>query len=361
MLDDARWPATSALIDEACGVVGNALLVGEGPPDDIRVTFVGLYYRGLRRPDLEREYLELYHPINEGIPRLRQLPDGQLVPIKDLYTAEERTTSRAYNEALRRGQYQQGVNLRLAGPGGSPMTWSLADPVASAGWGSSQIALVRRLTPHIRQFIRVRQALVRAQAGNTTVTALLETPRIGVLHLDRRGRILAVNDRARSLLRHGEGLSDEDGVLQARAPDDQVRLAQLVAEALPTSGAVPVSGSMRLGRVFGLPPFVVHVKPVGVPQPDYGARHVAALVLLVEPGRHPCLDPDVVTRTLGLTPAESQVAVWLADGQNVRDIARATGLTDGAIYWHLKQIYRKLPISRQVDLVRLVLSIAEFG
>ena len=55
--------------------------------------------------------------------------------------------------------------MRLAGPGGSPMTWSLADPVASAGWGSSQIAMVRRLTPHLRQFIRVRQALVRAQAG----------------------------------------------------------------------------------------------------------------------------------------------------------------------------------------------------
>ena len=28
---------------------------------------------------------------------------------------------------------------------------------------------------------------------------------------------------------------------------------------------------------------------------------------------------------------------------------------------YLKQIYQKLPISRQVDLVRLVLSIAEFG
>ena len=111
------------------------------------------------------------------------------------------------------------------------------------------------------------------------------------------------------------GLSDKEGVLQARAPDDQYRLARLVAEALPSSGAVPVSGSMRLGRVFGLPPLVVHVKPVGVPQPDYGARHVAALVLLVEPGHHPRVDPAVVTRTLGLTPAESQVAVWLADGQ----------------------------------------------
>ena len=86
MLDDTHWPATSALIDEACGITGNALLVAEGPPDDIRVLFVGLYYRGQRRLDLEREYLDVYHPINEAIPRQLQLPAGQLVPIPDLYT-----------------------------------------------------------------------------------------------------------------------------------------------------------------------------------------------------------------------------------------------------------------------------------
>ena len=118
---------------------------------------------------------------------------------------------------------------------------------------------------------------------------------------------------------------------------------------------------MLLGRVSGLPLMVVHVTPVGVPQPDYGARHVAALVLMVEPGSWPLIDPGLVATTLGLTPAESQVAVWLTQGKSVREIALTMGLTDGAIYWHLKQIYQKLPISRQVDLVRLVLSIAEFG
>ncbi|MYD86406.1 MAG: hypothetical protein F4137_20885 [Acidobacteria bacterium] len=52
---------------------------------------------------------------------------------------------------------------------------------------------------------------------------------------------------------------------------------------MPTSGAVAVSGSMLVRRSAVSPPFVVHVKPVGVPQPDYGARHVAVLVLIVEP------------------------------------------------------------------------------
>ena len=102
MLDDRHWPATSALIDEACGITGHVLLVGEGPPDDIRPLFVGLYWRGSAGKIFEREYLEVYHPINEAIPRQLQLPDGHLVALKDLYTAEELKTSRTYNEPYAR-------------------------------------------------------------------------------------------------------------------------------------------------------------------------------------------------------------------------------------------------------------------
>ena len=86
MLDDSHWPATSALIDEACGTVGNALMVRAGSQDDSPVSYVGLYYRGERREDWEREYLEIYHPINEGVARFRQLPDSRVVHTRDLYT-----------------------------------------------------------------------------------------------------------------------------------------------------------------------------------------------------------------------------------------------------------------------------------
>ena len=359
-LDDRHWPATSALIDEACGLTGNALMVGEGPKDDIRALFVGLYYRGQRREDLEREYLETYHPVDERVPRVRQLPDGRLVHATDLYTPEELKSSPTYNEALLRGRHQNGLLVRLDGTAGSHMTWALGDPLAPDGWGSSQIAIVTRLLPQIRQFVRVHQALVRAAAQSTTATALLDNPRIAVIQLDRRGRILAANDRALAILRDGGGVSDRDGMLRADEPADELRLGRLLAAALPTSGCVAVGGSMLLGRPSVGPPFVMHVRPVPVPQPDYGARHVAALVLIVEPGHQHRVDPGLVATTLGLTSAESQVAVWLAEGRSVGEMAAATGRTKGAVYWHLKQIYQKLPVSRQADLVRLVLSIAEF-
>ena len=223
-LDDRHWPVTSALIDEACGLTGNCLLIGEGPPDDIRAMFVGVYSRGERQADLEREYLEVFHPIDEAVPRLRQLPDSQVVPIPDMYTAEELKTSPSYNDILRRGHYQQGLNVRLDGPDRSHITWGLGDPVAAEGWGSAPIALLQRLLPQIRHFVCVRQALVRAGARATTAAALLENPRIGVIHLDRHGQILEVNDRARRLLRRGQELSDREGVLRARQPADRPRV-----------------------------------------------------------------------------------------------------------------------------------------
>ena len=360
MLDDTHWPATSALIDEACGIQGNGIMVGTGPKDAVRALFVGLYYRGERREDWEREYLEVYHPIDESVPRFRQLPDSRLVHVTDLYTAEELKTSLTYNEALHLGSAQNSLRVRLDGPDGSHISWGIHDPVASGGWESSQLTLIKGLLPYIRQFVRVRQALVGAEALGASVADLLDTPRIGVIHLDRRGQIIEANDRARAILRHGDGLSDRGGELRARGPADHAHLEGLLAGALPSAG-VGVSGSMLLRRPSGVLPLVVHVKPVVVSPPDYGARRVAVLVLLVEPGRPSRIDPTLVATTLGLTRAESQIAVALAQGQTVREIARTTGRQVSSIHWHLKHIYRKLGVARQAELVQLVRAIIEFA
>ena len=57
MLDDSRWATTSALIDESYRLTDDDQLAREGPLDDVRVIFVGVYCRGQRREDQERDYL----------------------------------------------------------------------------------------------------------------------------------------------------------------------------------------------------------------------------------------------------------------------------------------------------------------
>ena len=150
---------------------------------------------------------------------------------------------------------------------------------------------------------------------------------------------LEVNERARSILRHRDGLSDRDGMLRARAPD-QVRLERLVDKR---------AAGLRSGRgqwVDAAPPLRPCCRrswctssPWASLNPTMARGTFAALVLIVEPGRQHRVNPKLVATTLELTPAETQVAVWLAEGRSVRDMVEATGRTQSAIYWHLQQMY----------------------
>lgn len=363
MLDGTQWPRTSALIDEACEAKGNAVLVGEGPEQDVRVQVVGLYHRGERREDLEREYIEVYHSTDEFVARFRRQPYGRLVGHADLCTEDELKASATFNEFHHRASSQRGLATRLEGPDGySCVTWAIGDPVRrDGGWSSGQLAMVKRLMPHIRQLVWVRQALADAAVLDTSLTELLDARRLGVIHLDRWQRIIAANDLAREVLRCGDSLSDRGGVLSASAPTDRVGLDQLLANAVPQFGAIAVGGSMSLSRRSGRRRLMIHVKPTVVRELDFVVGRVAALVLIVDPWLPPRIEPGHVATVFGLTPAESEVSCRLAQGESVAEIAASTGRQKRTIYWLLEQIYAKLGVRRQVDLVRLVLAATELA
>ena len=92
---------------------------------------------------------------------------------------------------------------------------------------------------------------------------------------------------------------------------------------------------------------------------DFGGGRIAALMLIIELARTPHIDPHQVAAALALTPAESRVAALLAEGNSVRDIVALTGRKENSVRWHIMRMHRKLDISRQADLVRLVLSVRE--
>ena len=358
-LDDTRWPVAPALIDEACGVKGSFLMYGrQHSHDEIQLYVSRLYYRGQRCEQLEHEYLEVYYPIDEGIPRFRRLPDSKLVHVENLYTKQELKTSAVYNELLPRADFQNGLTVRLDGPHGTRIGWGIADPIDGGDWSSAQISMIEHILPHLRQYVSLRQALVDAEALGTSLTALLDNRRSCVIQLDRHGRIAAANDAAQDLLRRRDGLSDRDGILRAWLPSDDADLQELLGRALPRFGGQGASGSMTVSRPSVSPRLLLHISPVGDGQMDIRPLRIAALVLVVDPASRVRIDPNLVAELLGLTVAESQVAVLLAEGKTVREIAVATGRSEKTIRWHMHHICSKHGISRQVELVQLVLSLA---
>ena len=57
------------------------------------------------------------------------------------------------------------------------------------------MSLLEGLLPHLQQFVRVRQALVGAEALGASAAGLLDNTQIGVIDLDRRGAPEARFDR----------------------------------------------------------------------------------------------------------------------------------------------------------------------
>ena len=292
-LDDTNWSTASALIDDALHTHGNSLgIVDVHSGEDIQIYFAGVFFHGQRRRDLEREYFEVYYPLDERVPRVRYLPDSQLTHIVDLYTKEKLRTSVVYNDYLARIHAQNSINVRLDGPNGSSIAWVVHDPVDGDCWSSAQLDSLRRLLPHIRQYVRVRQTLAGAGVLGASLTELLDSTGSGIIQLDRRGRIVEMNDRARELLRTGDGLFDEDGFLFARTPGDNTHLQGLLKRSLPPFGTLGVGGSTMVRRSSALP-LVLHVNPVDRQKTDLRVWPVAALVLVVDPASRTRIDPAV--------------------------------------------------------------------
>ena len=359
MLDDAGWPRASALIDEACGARGNFLAFEDGfSADNIRFLFAKTYYRGEDRAAWLKEYYRTYYPVDESLPRWRQLPDSKIGHTADLFSEEERRTSIAYNEAAPRFEYDNGLSVRLDGPGGSRIAWGIANPIDSGGWTTSRVDMVARILPHLRQYVRVRSALVDAGALGASATEFLTTTRTGVIQLDGRGRIVETNDSARALLRRNDGLSDAGEALHATWPDDDERLQALLAGALPHLVGQGVSGSMLVRRESLLPRMALHVMPASSPDAGHRPRRVAALVLIVDPVNRARIEPDLVEAMLGLTPVEAEIAVMLAQGRTVRQIAAATGRGYSTVRTHLKHMFAKLGGSRQFEVAQAVLALS---
>ena len=136
-----------------------------------------------------------------------------------------------------------------------------------------------------------RRLTTRGALG-ASLTELLETTESGIIQLDLRGRIVEMNDRARKLLRTGDGLFDKDGFLFARTPEGNAQLQELLNRALQPFRTQGVGGSTMVRRTSALP-LVLHVHPVVLQETNFHVWPVAALVLVVDPESRTNIDPGL--------------------------------------------------------------------
>lgn len=356
-LDEELWPAVSARIDDAAGGLGNHLVVVARRGDSLDFLYSSFLKRGEPDAEIERRYVEEYSFRDERLDRLETWPDARLLHNTDVYTPAEQETSAVYRGFLPRVGSNNQVNVRMDGLDGTDVVWVLSAR-SDRDWSSEHTGVIKRLLPHVHHFVSVRQALAAAEAQAASLAGLLDRKGLGVIHLDREGRVLEANEPARSLLRTGDRLTTKgDGRLSARWRGDDAKLGRLLGACCREG----VGGSMTVRRIGGpleAGPVTLHACPVAPDLTSFDTRDVAAQVLLTEFGSGPSVDLPTLEDAYDLTGAESRVAALLAEGRTVNEIAASTGRKESTVRWHVKNLHSKLGVHRQADLVRLVLSTA---
>lgn len=208
--------------------------------------------------------------------------------------------------------------------------------------------LIARYFPHLQRAVRMAlEPSTQALVHGTTADILQQD--VGVLGVDRAGRVLFINPAARHRLseaRHaglrGARLLPDGPLGQAYAATQRLRQPQALRLHHP-KGLLVVT-------VWPAPQRNMHSWLPAVSDASDHALHCCMLVQLVQPGRR--LTHRLLIQLFGLTAAEARLAKELVQGLSVEAYAHKFSVSVATVRTQLRQILAKTGYARQQDLLR---------
>jgi len=216
---------------------------------------------------------------------------------------------------------------------------------------------------HATRALMLSLKLSSAEALTSGLIELLDRFDGGVFVLNSRREVVSMNASAGSILGDGIALANRRPI--ASSTDRQPALDAAISSAFKLGGKEESLGAIALPRPSGKRPLLAQALPLGSRSMlnfTNGSNFTpaGALLLVVDPERKPPA-PEEALQLFGLTVAEARLAAIVGTGIRRRDAAELLGISEWTARDALKQVYLKLDINSQGELVRLVQRIAVTG
>jgi DNA-binding CsgD family transcriptional regulator len=263
------------------------------------------------------------------------------------------------------------AGMLLDGAPGLPTTClSVYRPFDAPAFSAAEVAWYRLLIPHLSRALGLLHRLDALRVQNQSLLSALNRLKFGACLLDDNGQVLHMNDSARSVIERADGLVvDQKNCLVGHhrallSSQAGLGLKQWIAEQLGSSKQYPVS-TTHFSNAF--------IQPRKEPGKKYAlqccllpasslpmAENVARMVLFIT-------DPDSVQlpqagqliNLYGLTKSQARVALELAQGFSYNEVAGNLQVAESTVASHVREVYAKLKINRQSDLIRHIMALGQ--
>lgn len=303
-------------------------------------------------PEAQSSYNAYYRSIDYVLEAVEHSPVGTVRDGQSLIALDARSEFNL--DWMRRFDVQDGVFVRLS-DAPSLSSFLVAAPLLDEPFADpDRVELVRGLVPHLQQTLRTQKHVEDLRRDADDLAGAIDSMRQAVLILGVNSVVLHCNLRGNGILHQTDGLEVRAGKLCALRPDVDCALQRAVADALGCNETGTRSGtSVLCPRPSNGRAYVTHAFPF--PNRErHGDGEPRALLVIVDPDNRPQPPKDMLRNLFGLTNAEADIALRVADGQGPAAISDELSVSVATVKTHLQHVFDKTDTHRQAELVRLL-------
>jgi DNA-binding CsgD family transcriptional regulator/GAF domain-containing protein len=292
------------------------------------------------------------------------LPLDKVIALEDILPDKDLVTSDYYLHYLKPINLFRILGVDTSEPEGMLARLRFSRRASEPRFKAAERQLLTLLTPHLSRAIEIYAKLNRMTSERDLYAGAVNQLSVASIILDEQGRMLTTNAVGRALLDQGEGLSLRDGHLHIEGRDINKELQEALTSIIRAQlhGETSVVRALRVPRPGGRSDLGLVVRPVPASQWSEGQVSPSAAVFISDPDLQESTSRPILGALFELTPAEANLATLLARGLSLAQVSVAQNISQHTARAQLKSIFAKTGVSRQAELVRLVLkSVASLG
>ncbi len=310
------------------------------------VTDLGFLVCQPRNPEIEDAYRARFWSQDPFL----ELPIGQVLTIDEHLGADNWLACDFYQRFIGEGGARHGLGINIVSASGTVCRIRLYRLANERPFDQADKERLLELIPHFGQALGLAARLELHETQSELYEGALNRLHIGAIVLDETQQVLRSNQVATDMLAEGDGLRRVAGTVEAHYRNERQLLRELINTTGPATQVMSVSrpsGKRRLGLV---------VRRIPLREESEGKGRPAWVIFVCDPDVQTTAPREILRQVFEFTPAEATLAMELANGLSLDEAAEALGIRRNTARTHLRAIFAKAGVTRQAELVRLVLN-----
>ncbi len=227
-------------------------------------------------------------------------------------------------------------------------------------WSGGEVRVIDEILPHLNRALKIHSEFTHLRLKQDALLKGLDRLVIGLILYDRNALPVYINPTAKSIIEKHPAMQLQDDDLLLTNPVDEKNLRKTIVD----TAEIDPDDSWKQSVAIGIThpdveaPLPLLVTPMHAhlitSDLDYEGAKVA--VFLSDPNPLQPISVDNLVSVYSLTPSEAQVAISLANGHSIDEIANNSNHSAHTIRSQLKSVFRKTGVSRQSELIKLLLT-----